>query len=386
MSALKRTYENLCVKHWSPMLGGVLLALFVVFLEAWYRPWGIVGGLRNWADWFFYSLGLYEDPPALHPLWSSTSSILDIGLIWGAFISAALGREFAIRVPPKIEFVKAVVAGILMGIGASLAMGCNVGGFYMAVNNLAANGFIMLIGLIFGVILAIKYLYWELEHFPSSGGFEIGFQKIDPFLGVVALIGLLAATKAYFGSDLDRGEIMGGCLILAAGIGYVMHRSRFCMVNALREPFMTGDAEMGKALTVSLILSAIGIAILKYNGVRPESAYVTPTFVQGALIGGFIFGFGMTVAGGCGSGSLWRVAEGQVKLVVVAIVFALTNSLVRHLFAEYEVIENGYLGKAVFMPDVLGYAGTLLLIALVVLIWYIVIDWNEDSNRLVLEM
>ncbi len=386
MSAWKRAYENLCTKHWSPMLGGILLAFLVVLLEAWYRPWGIVGGLRNWADWFFYTIGLYDEEPALHPLWSSTSSILDIGLIWGAFISAALGREFGIRIPPKIEFVKAVVAGILMGIGASLAMGCNVGGFYMAVNNLSANGFVMLIGLIFGVILAIKYLYWELERFPSSGGFEISFHKINPFLGIIALIGLLIATKAYFGSDLDRGEILGGCLILAAGIGYVMHRSRFCMVNALREPFMTGDAEMGKALTVSLILSAVGIAILKYNGIRPESAYVTPTFVQGALIGGFIFGFGMTVAGGCGSGSLWRVAEGQVKLVIVAIVFALTNSLVRHFFAEYEVIENGYLGKAIFMPEYLGYAGTLLLIALVVLVWYIVIDWNEDSNKLVLEM
>ncbi len=386
MSALKRTYENLCTKHWSPMLGGILLAFLVVLLEAWYRPWGIVGGLRNWADWLFYHLGLYDEPPTFHPIFSSTSSILDIGLIWGAFISAALGREFGIRVPPKIEFIKAVVAGILMGIGASLAMGCNVGGFYMAVNNLAANGFIMLIGLIFGVILAIKYLYWELEHFPSSGGFEISFQKINPFLGVIALIGLLVATKAYFGSDLDRGEILGGCLILAAGIGYVMHRSRFCMVNALREPFMTGDAEMGKALTVSLILSAVGIAILKYNGIRPESAYVTPTFIQGALIGGFIFGFGMTVAGGCGSGSLWRVAEGQIKLVIVAIVFALTNSLIRHFFAEHEVIENGYLGKAIFMPEYLGYAGTILLIALVVLVWYIVIDWNEDSNKLVLEM
>ncbi len=386
MSAWKRAYENLCTKHWSPMLGGILLAFLVVLLEAWYRPWGIVGGLRNWADWFFYTIGLYDEEPALHPLWSSTSSILDIGLIWGAFISATLGREFGIRIPPKIEFVKAVVAGILMGIGASLAMGCNVGGFYMAVNNLSANGFVMLIGLIFGVILAIKYLYWELERFPSSGGFEISFHKINPFLGIIALIGLLIATKAYFGSDLDRGEILGGCLILAAGIGYVMHRSRFCMVNALREPFMTGDAEMGKALTVSLILSAVGIAILKYNGIRPESAYVTPTFVQGALIGGFIFGFGMTVAGGCGSGSLWRVAEGQVKLVIVAIVFALTNSLVRHFFAEYEVIENGYLGKAIFMPEYLGYAGTLLLIALVVLVWYIVIDWNEDSNKLVLEM
>ncbi|RUM88938.1 MAG: YeeE/YedE family protein [Thermodesulfatator sp.] len=386
MGAWKRVYENACTKHWSPMMGGILLAFLVVLLEAWYRPWGIVGGLRNWADWLFYLIGVYDEKPALHPLWSSTSSILDIGLLWGAFISATLGQEFGVRVPPKFEFVKAVVAGILMGIGSSLALGCNVGGFYMAVNNLAANGFIMLIGLIFGVVLAIKYLYWELEHFPSTGGFEISFKGLNPILGVIAFILLLWATKAYFGSELDRGEILGGCLLISAGIGYVMHRSRFCMVNALREPFMTGDAEMGKGLTVSLLISALGIAILKYNGIRPESAYVTPTFIQGALIGGFIFGFGMTVAGGCGSGSLWRMGEGQIKLWVVAFFFALTNSLVRHLFAEYDVIENGYLGKSIFVPEYLGYAGTLLLIALVVLIWHVIIDWNEESNKLVIEM
>ena len=381
---IKGVYEGLCTRNWTPLVGGILLAFFVVLLEAWYRPWGIVGGLRNWADWVFYGLGLYEDEPP-HPLWFS-SSVLNIGFIWGAFISATLAREFGIRVPPKIEFIKAVVAGILMGIGSALAMGCNVGGFYMAVNNLAANGLLMLIGLIFGVILGVKYLYWELERFPSTGGFEISFRKIDPILGVIALVGLLLATKAYFGSEADEGATLGGCLILTAAIGYTMHRSRFCMVNALREPFVTGEAAMGKAVIISLILSAIGIAVLKYSEISPEMAYVTPTFGLGALLGGFIFGAAMVVAGGCGSGSLWRVAEGQLKLVVVAIFFALTNSLVRHWFAEYEVIENGYLGKAIFMPEYLGYAGTLFLIAFLVVVWYIIIDWNEDTNKLVLEM
>ncbi len=389
-NSLKTLYEGVCGKNWSPLMGGVILAFLVVLLEAWYRPWGIVGGLRNWADWVFYGLGLYEDEPP-HPLWFS-SSVLNIGLIWGAFISAALAREFGIRVPPKIEFVKAVVAGILMGIGAALAMGCNVGGFYMAVNNLAANGFLMLIGLMFGVILGVKYLYWELEHLPSGGGFEISLHKLNPFLGILALLGLAWAAKAYFGSEAEEGVVLGGCLLLTAGIGYTMHRSRFCMVNALREPFMSGEATMGKAVIASLILSSLGIAILKYGEIgigytgNPEMAYVTPTFGLGALLGGFIFGAAMVVAGGCGSGSLWRVAEGQIKLVVVAIFFGLSNSLVRHFFAEYEVIENGYLGKAVYMPEYLGYAGTLLLIALVVALWYVIIDWNEETNKLVLEM
>lgn len=377
-------YERLFVQTWTPLMGAIMIAFLCVLLEAWYRPWGIVGGLRNWADWFFYGIGLYEDAPP-HPLYFS-SSVLNIGFIWGAFIAACLAKQFAIRVPPFLEFIKAVVSGILMGIGSALAMGCNIGGFFVAIQNLAASGFLMMIGLIIGVRLGLVYLFWEIEHLPAGGGFEIGFQKICPYLGVLALIGLIVATYAYFGSDIDNGEILGGCLIITAGIGFAMHRSRLCIVNGFREPFMSGMAEMGKAVAIGIILGAIGVSILKYQEIRPEMMYVTPTFGIGALLGGFIFGLGMVVAGGCGSGSLWRVAEGQLKLWVVAIVFGLSNSFVRHLFSEYDVIENGYLGKAVYLPDYLGYGGTLFFIIFIMLLWYLIIDWNEETNKFVMEI
>jgi uncharacterized protein involved in outer membrane biogenesis len=34
----------------------------------------------------------------------------------------------------------------------------------------------------------------------------------------------------------------------------------------------------------------------------------------------------------------------------------------------------------------LGYGGTFLLVIAAMFIWYLVIDWNEDSNALVIEM
>ncbi len=379
-----RAYEKLFVKTWSPLMGAIMISFFCILLEAWYRPWGIVGGLRNWADNFFYAIGFYDEAPP-HPLYFS-SSVLNIGFIWGAFIAACLARQFAIRVPPVLEFIKAFFSGILMGIGSALAMGCNIGGFFVAIQNLAASGFLMMIGLIIGVRVGLIYLFWEIEHLPSAGGFEIGFQKISPYLGIIALIGLIVATYAYLGSDIDNGEILGGCLIITAGIGFAMHRSRLCIVNGFREPFMSGMAEMGKAVAVAIILGAIGVAILKYQEIRPEMMYVTPTFGLGAIVGGFIFGLGMVIAGGCGSGSLWRVAEGQLKLWLVAIVFGLTNSIVRHYFAEYDVIENGYLGKAVYLPDYLGYGGTLFFITLIMVLWYLIIDWNEETNKFVMEI
>ena len=49
--------------------------------------------------------------------------------------------------------------------------------------------------------------------------------------------------------------------------------------------------------------------------------YVRGTFGWGGVVGGFIFGLGAMFAGGCGSGTLWRVGEGQVKLTDGGAVF-----------------------------------------------------------------
>ena len=379
---ISEAYESFFKKNWSPMTGGILLAMLAVYMEAWHRPWGIVGGIRNWADWLFYGIGLYEDAPR-HPFFFS-SSVMDLGLVAGAWISAVIAREFAFRIPPMLEIWKGVVAGILMGIGSALAMGCNVGAFYSPLQNLSANGLTMMIGLMIGVVIGLKYLYWEMEHFTPGPPGPTFLGNIPPVVGFIGLFLLIVAAWAYTGSDMDEAELMPGYLLIGAGIGFVFHRSRLCMVNGFREPFMTGEAAMGKAVAVSVILGTIGIAILKYMDLRAEELYVVPTFWWGSLVGGIIFGAAMVVAGGCGSGSLWRVAEGQVKLWVVVFFFATTNSLVRAWFDEIDFVEK--LGKPVFLPDYLGYGGSILLIMAAMLAWYIVIDWNEESNKLVLEM
>ena len=51
-----------------------------------------------------------------------------------------------------------------MGIGAALTGGCNVGGVYNAIGNLAAHGFAMWIGMFFGVIFGLWLLYKEMEY------------------------------------------------------------------------------------------------------------------------------------------------------------------------------------------------------------------------------
>jgi uncharacterized membrane protein YedE/YeeE len=311
--------------------------------------------------------------------------MMDLGLILGSFASALLAKEFAFGRPPKVEAYKGLFGGLFMGVGSSLALGCNVGAFYSPLVNLSASGFLMMIGLIIGAYLGLRYLLWEVENLPSPSPAlaaspkqppSFDWKKAHPYLGAVVLVGLVFA--AHFYGRYANVEV-GGLLLFGAAFGVVIQRCRFCFVRAFRDPFMTGEAEIGKAVVISLIVAVIGIAVLKANGFRRETMYVVPSFGWGSLVGGVIFGIGMVVAGGCGSGTLWRVGEGNLKLWIALFAFATSNSLMTGWLESSGIRQT--LGAAVFLPHYFGWEGAILLVVGVSLIWYLVLAWNEQTNK-----
>ena len=137
----------------------------------------------------------------------------------------------------------------------------------------------------------------------------------------------------------------GVFLLFGAGFGVIFQRSRFCLVRAFREPFMTGDAEHTRAAALALVVSTLGFAILKFTDLKDKSEWVFPAAGVGALAGGLAFGVGMTLAGGCGAGSLWRAGEGQVKLWVAVACFALGASLVRLAMTQSGLLQEARRGR-----------------------------------------
>ncbi len=442
-SKAKELYKTLCQTEWNATVTGLIVALLSILIMAWWRPWGAVGAIRNWGEWILFGIGIYDTAPGSVII--SSGSVIGIGFVAGAFVSACLGNDFAIRIPPRLELCKGMVAGILMGIGSAFAGGCNVGGMYNAIGNLAANGFTMWIGLVAGVILGLKYIYWEMEHISWGSG---GAKTIDfPYAlkivaGIIALILLVWGANRYAASDSDYVASLCGILIISAGLGYAMQRGRWCMVQAFREPHMTGDCTLAKSVALSILVVAIGAAVLKYAVPQRGSAmavkttvvsaledvdvdeisdedladtmedvvdagalalsgaervldpvnYVRGTFGWGGILGGFLFGLGAMFAGGCGSGTLWRVGEGQIKLWLVVPFFGVSNALMTKWFKAMHMEGTGLfhegskLGKHIYLPDVLGYGGTLLLIAVIMMAWYLIVQWNEDSGKLIVEM
>ncbi len=404
---IKGLYKNLCQTEWNAMLTGVIVAFLSVMIMAWWRPWGAVGAIRNWGDWLIYGFtsltglesgvfGLYEEAPK--SILVSSGSVIGIGFLLGSFISACLGRDFAVRVPPTREIVKGVIAGILMGVGSAFAGGCNVGGMYNAIGNLAANGFTMWFGLVLGVVLGLKLLYLEMEYITwGSGGaktIEVS-STVQTFLALGGIVVLVGGAYLYSGNeDSDYIASLSGIIMIAAGLGYAMQRGRWCMVQGFREPHMTGDCTLAKSVALSIFIVAIGAAVLKYavpmraggEAVLDPANYVRGTFGWGSVVGGFIFGLGAMFAGGCGSGTLWRVGEGQVKLWIVVPFFGIANSLMTAYFRDMDFEADGKLGSYVYLPDVMGYGPTLLLIGLIMAFWYVVVTWNEDANKLIVPM
>ncbi len=377
----KQGYSAVFERNWPFWVGGVLLAFLGVLAFASGRPWGVAGGLRVWGDWFFYAVGLYDKAPG-HSLFLSEPGMLTWALLFGAFGSALLSRQFSIQMAPNWELLKGLVGGILLGVGSVMAGGCNVGGFYSALAAGSVSGFAMMIGLLIGALIGLKYLMWEMENITAKplkakeakeGG--VDWKKIQPWLG--ALVFLVLIVWAYALSFQAYTEI-GVLMLIGAGIGLVIQRVRFCFVRAFRDPFMTGEAVATRAVALSVMISFVGFMIIKWSGLRPEMTYVYHHWI-GGLLGGVVFGVGMLLTGGCGSGSVWRAGEGQVKLIIAVIMFALSNSLFKYYVFTNKVAQAW--GQPFFLPHATGYFWAIVLVCLVMVVWWAAMAWNEETDK-----
>jgi uncharacterized protein len=382
-AALEAQRTALFGRAWPVWGAAIMVATINVFLFAFDRPWTASDGMRNWGDWLFTGLGVLDRPDLVAP-WLYSGSLLNLGVLLGGAGAALSAREFAIRVPAGGELAKGAVGGALMGVGSMLAFGCNVGGFFSAISALSLAGFGMMLGLGLGAFLGLRYLLWELEHRPGwsrSRGRALpdapakGANR-QPLAGALVLAGLVAAPFVYAAVGYPK---QGVFLLFGAAFGVVFQRSRFCLVRAFREPFMTGEASHTRAAALALVLSTLGFAILKYTDAKDRGEWVFAAAGLGALLGGTLFGVGMTLAGGCGAGSIWRAGEGQVKLWAALGFFAVGASLARLALTQSGA--GGKLGIAVFLPSLLGWGGALAVVVAVMAAWALAVTWNEDARK-----
>jgi uncharacterized membrane protein YedE/YeeE len=145
---------------------------------------------------------------------------------------------------------------------------------------------------------------------------------------------------------------------------------------------MTGDAEMVKIVAMSLMIYGMGTAVIKWAWIQEPTMGVNHNFWIGSLLGGVIFGIGMLLAGGCASSTLWRIGEGQTKMVVTLIAFAVTNSLLASILKNLDLYDK--MGQGLFIPDTLSWYVTVPSFLVFFVFWAFVAIWNEKSEKFVI--
>ncbi len=112
----------------------------------------------NVMDSIFFGLDNGVPNPLLNPvLWMSVS------LIGGASVMALLNNEFQFKVPSLEIAFWAIFGGILMGIGARIGMGCNIGAFFATVTNGDPSGWLFGLGMTVGGLIGVKFFNWWIE-------------------------------------------------------------------------------------------------------------------------------------------------------------------------------------------------------------------------------
>ncbi len=381
-------------KHWPVWVGGIVLGLLNILLFAIKSPWGASGGMTNVGDNLYSLFGAFSGK-AVTPVIENNYGMLVILIVLGSFAGALFSKEFALRIPPKGEMIKGFLGGGLMAVGATIGIGCSIGSFFSGVPALSGGALVFTLGMFIGVILSLKYLLWEMEKFPKwSSGKSYTFLAAQPnkglwqiIAGALVLAGVIVIAYLYS----DTNPVMTWFIIIAGLMGLISQRSRFCIVKSFRDPFMSGESQGSVGVIAGLAVSLIGFTVIKYFGIGAagdvslrarELTWVFPHFWAKAVIGGFIFGLGMTIAGGCAVGTLWRVGEGQVKLWFSALGLIIFSPLSNNLLVP--VVDKMLPQSAKFknyLPDYLGYDGAFLLITALLILWYAFVKWNERTGK-----
>jgi uncharacterized membrane protein YedE/YeeE len=119
-----------------------------------------------------------------------------------------------------------------------------------------------------------------------------------------------------------------GAAGFAAGIlfGAVAHRTNFCTMGALSDIVFMDDWRRFRSWMLAVAVAIVGTHALHLSGLIDvdRSIYMSGDLGWfGAIMGGLMFGYGMTLAGGCANKMLVRIGGGNLKSIVVALVVGL---------------------------------------------------------------
>lgn len=116
-------------------------------------------------------------------------------------------------------------------------------------------------------------------------------------------------------------------LLCGAALGFVLQRGRFCLTGGFRDMYLAKDNRMFYALLLAIAIQSVGVyALIQFGLLKYEAG----TFSWVAIVlGSFIFGIGIVLAGGCATGTWYRAAEGLIGSWIALIFYMLTSAMMK---------------------------------------------------------
>lgn len=160
------------IRQWHPWLKAVtfLALLNALLLLVSGQPWSIANGFPLWGikiseffqvplDWNFWSYGITHYNRLSSPILQDKVSLTTLGVICGALLVSLLqpqrlkwSQQFS-----KKSYLYAMLGGFIMGYGAVIAFGCNIGAFFSGISSGSLHGWLWAISALAGSALGLWF-------------------------------------------------------------------------------------------------------------------------------------------------------------------------------------------------------------------------------------
>ncbi len=163
------TWRRFVTGGWPILWGAVALAIlnWVSMIVAGY-PWSItwaftlsgakIAKFLGWDPtgvWFW--TGGFTEKALNSSILTDDTSVMNIGIVLGALIASGLAGRYApsFRIPLR-SLAAAIIGGLLMGYGARIAFGCNIGAFFSGVASTSMHGWLWIAAALIGTWIGVR--------------------------------------------------------------------------------------------------------------------------------------------------------------------------------------------------------------------------------------
>lgn len=165
-----KIFKAVVKDSWPYVTGAVLLGLLnIAFFALSKNPWGVTTPFSYWGAWVVKTFGVSIEKWAYFAgphknalnlsLFTHDGSLVNLGIIFGALLASLAASQFKIKkIKSVAQVIAAVCGGLLMGYGARLAFGCNIGALFSGIASSSLHGWIFLVFMFLGAWVGSKLL------------------------------------------------------------------------------------------------------------------------------------------------------------------------------------------------------------------------------------